>query len=54
MLLQLRQFAEVRMGFHIRGSVREELDGNVLLLQIRDVDAGRTLLLNTVSRGTVA
>ena len=35
---QVSEVAEVRMGFHIRGSVREELGGNALLLQIRDVD----------------
>ena len=38
MTLQLNNIADVRMGFHIRGSVREELGGNALLLQIRDVD----------------
>ena len=34
----LKSIAEVRMGFHIRGSVQEELGGNAILLQIRDVD----------------
>ena len=35
---QLSRIAEIRMGFHIRVSVKENLDGNALLLQIRDVD----------------
>lgn len=34
----INNIAEVRMGFHIRGSVQEEQGGNALLLQIRDVD----------------
>jgi hypothetical protein len=34
----INNIAEVRMGFHIRGSVQEEHGGNAFLLQIRDVD----------------
>ena len=34
----LKSIADVRMGFHIRGSVQEVHGGNALLLQIRDVD----------------
>lgn len=38
----INDIAEVRMGFHFRGRVQEEPDGNALVLQIRDVDeAGR-------------
>ena len=39
MEIKINDIAEVRMGFHIRGSVQEEIGGNALLLQIRDVDA---------------
>jgi len=35
---KISDIAEVRMGYHIRGRVREDPDGNALLLQIRDVD----------------
>lgn len=34
----INDIAEVRMGFHFRGRVQEEPDGNALVLQIRDVD----------------
>ena len=38
----INDIADVRMGFHFRGRVLEEPDGNALVLQIRDVDeAGR-------------
>lgn len=35
---KISDIAEVRMGYHFRGRVREEPAGNALLLQIRDVD----------------
>lgn len=38
MKTRLAGATDVRMGFHIRGRVQEELGGNALLLQIRDVD----------------
>jgi hypothetical protein len=39
---KINDIADVRMGFHFRGRVHEEPNGNALVLQIRDVDeAGR-------------
>ena len=41
-MLLINDIADVRMGFHFRGRVHEEPNGNALVLQIRDVDeAGR-------------
>ena len=40
--VSINDIAVVRMGFHFRGRVQEEPNGNALVLQIRDVDeAGR-------------